>query len=108
MTSEVIVTKHAISRFRERFRLMFHSEIFRDRKESFLMKTLFEKATSVDFSLKQKPGLYNAICIRNGCKVDYHRFSDKVIFVSTVDSEGKRFILTALRTDHKVMDRVFP
>lgn len=108
MNEEIVVTSHAVSRFRERCRLMFHSEIFRERKERYLIKTLFAKSTSVDFSLKQKVGQYNAICVRNGCKVDYHRFSDKVIFASTVDYTGKRFILTALRTDHMVMNHLFP
>lgn len=107
MSNDVIITKHASNRFRERFRLMFHSEIFRERKESYLMKTLFEKATPVDFSLKQMPGKYTAICIKHGCKVDYHRFSDKVIFVSTLDENGVRLILTVMKVYHRVMNHQF-
>lgn len=106
MKESVVVSRHAASRFRERFRLYFNSAIFRDHNEAHLMRTLFEKSRQIDFALKQKPGLYNAICIKYNCLLDYHRYNDLVVFVSTV-RDNRRVILTVLKKDHKAFTHTF-
>lgn len=95
------VTYHAIRRFRERFRLMFNPDIFKDGRESYMIKKLFSESVSIDFALKQQIGRYNMICIKNGCRVDYHRYKDKMIFASTLEN-GRRKILTVLQPYHEV------
>jgi hypothetical protein len=104
---EMVVSGHAIKRFRERFRLMFNPEIFQGGRTPYMIRKLFSESVSVDFALKQQPGRYNMICIKHGCRVDYHRYKDKMIFVSTL-SEGVRTVLTVLKSDHLVCDYSFP
>lgn len=104
--TNIIVSAHAIKRFRERFRLMFNPEIFQDGRTSYMIRKLVAESVSVDFELKQQIGRYNMICVRNGCRVDYHRYNNKMIFVSTVE-DGVRKILTVLKPDHKVCNYQF-
>ena len=102
----ISVSGHAIKRFRERFRLMFNPEIFHDGRTPYMIRKLFDESVSVDFALKRQIGRYNMICTRYGCRVDYHRYKDKMIFVST-EKDGVRKILTVLKPDHKVCNYQF-
>lgn len=103
---DAVVTYHAEKRFRERFRLLFNPEIFQGGRTPYMIKKLFSESVSVDFALKQQPGRYNMICTRNGCRVEYHRYKDRMIFVSTL-VEGRRTILTVLKPDHQVCNYSF-
>lgn len=103
----VVVTKHAKDRFRQRFRLMFNQAVFEDGRDTFFISILFSKSSQVDFSLKQKAGVYNALCTDHGCRLDFFRYKDKIIFATTV-RDNKRVILTCMTTEKPLRGHIFP
>lgn len=103
---KIVTTAHAATRFRQRFRLRFHPDVFRDKREYDVLKSLFEKAKQVDFALKQKIGLYNAICVKNEAKVDYHIYNDLILFVSCI-RDGRRMLLTVMHPSDRIMGHSF-
>lgn len=104
---KVIVTNHAKDRFRQRFRLMFNRAVFEDGRDTFFISDLFSKSSQVDFSLKQKSGVYNALCADHGCRLDFFRYKDKIIFATTV-MNNKRMILTCMTTEKSLRGHRFP
>lgn len=104
---KVVVTKHAKDRFRQRFRLMFNRAIFEDGRDSYFIEDLFSKSSQVDFSLKQKSGVYNALCADHGCLLDFFRYKDKIIFATTIRG-GRRHVLTCMPAEYPVMGHRFP
>jgi len=106
-TPGVVVTNHAVTRFRERFRLLFNKQIFIDKSERDLLKILFKKSKPADFSLKMKVGLYNAICTKNRAKVQYNIYNDLVLFAFAEKEDGKRVVFTVLHAEEKIMGHSF-
>ena len=91
-----IVTMHARNRFKERFRLHFKPEIFSDNRDSYMLSKLYSESVSIDFSMKQRPGEYNALCVRHGRKVHLNRRKD-MIFVWSMNGDNT-VLLTILKT----------
>lgn len=90
------ITDHAVERFEQRFRLIFNRELFLDGRSRNFLRERFEQATPIDFAIRQKPGLYNMLCVHYGCRMRYSK-SGPIIFAWTQD-EGKnvKYVLTVL------------
>lgn len=91
-----VVTMHARNRFKERFRLYFKPEIFENYRDSYMLTKLYNESTPIDFALKQRPGEYNALCVRHGRKVHLNRRKD-MIFVWSHNG-GNTVLLTVVKT----------
>lgn len=57
---KVIVRPHATKRLRERFRLHFHPDVFKDGRDKLKIKQMLADSVQCDFALKQRSGDYNA------------------------------------------------
>lgn len=93
---KIRITKHAKDRFRERFRLQFHSEIFKGGRENLMIEKLFTKSSSVDFSLMMKSGEYNSVCIKHRKKVRLNQYKN-MVFV-WCEYENTKHVITVIRT----------
>lgn len=91
------VTAHARQRFRERFRLQFHPDVFREGRDLATIRRLFSEAKSVDFALMQCPGHYNALCIKHGRRVRISKVRNFVFVHSETDQQGETIIYTMMQ-----------
>jgi hypothetical protein len=88
----VKITPHARKRFRERFRLQFHPDIFREGRDLSMIRKLFSEAKSVDFALMQSRGHYNALCIKHGKVVRVSKVRN-FVFVHGEPDEHKEVVI---------------
>lgn len=93
----VKISPHARRRFRERFRLQFHPDIFKEGRDLSMIRKLFNEARSVDFALMQCPGHYNALCIKHGRPVRISKVRNFVFVHSNPDEVGQTVIFTMMR-----------
>lgn len=92
----IVVTNHAMNRFRQRFRLLYSEQLLGDvQSVRHFMRDRFNESIGIDFALRQRVGLYNAICVRYNSLVRYNQFG-KVVFVWEYDG-GDIIIKTVLR-----------
>lgn len=89
------VTMHARQRFRERFRLQFHPDIFKEGRDVPMLRKLFAEAKPVDFALMQCPGRYNALCVKHGRKVRISKLRN-IVFVHS-DTGGTTTLYTVVQ-----------
>lgn len=93
----IVVTNHAMNRFRQRFRLLYSEQLLGDvQSVRHFMRDRFNESIGIDFALRQRVGLYNAICVRYNSLVRYNQFG-KVVFVWEYDDGGDIIIKTVLR-----------
>lgn len=102
---KVFVTPHARQRFRERFRMQFNPEIFKEGREIYMLRKLFAESKSCDFALRMRAGDYNALCVQEKCVVRYSKYKN-IVIVWTVndfeDQESNIAILTVMPEGCKV------
>ena len=84
-------------RFRERFRLQFNPEIFREGRDLVMIRKLFNEAKSVDFALMQAQGHYRALCIKHGKVIRVSKVRNFVFVHSNVDTDGQTIIYTMMQ-----------
>lgn len=97
----IIVTGHAVDRFLQRFKLIYSKELLSDRKSAHhFVHERFKESISIDFALRQCPGLYNAICVHYGGVARYNR-SGPIIFVWE-HIDNVRVVKTLLRNDTSI------
>lgn len=94
---KVIVRPHATKRLRERFRLHFHPDVFKDGRDKLKIKQMLADSVQCDFALKQRPGDYNAVCIHYGYRVNYFRYKDIAVLVTMTNTDGNTVVLTVCR-----------
>lgn len=83
----VKVTMHARQRFKERFRLQFNPDIFREGRDLHMIRKLFAEAKSVDFALMQREGHYRALCIKHNRRVRVSKLRNMVFVHSQEGAE---------------------
>lgn len=88
----VKVTPHARTRFRQRFKLQFHPDVFREGRDLIMIRKLFSEAKSVDFALMQARGHYNALCIKHGKAVRVSKVRN-FVFVHGEPDERKEVVI---------------
>ena len=91
-----IVTVHAITRFRQRFKLRINKGMWNDSGYRHMIRLMFNKATRADLRIRNQVGLYNSLCIRHGGLVEYYQYED-IIFACT-RSQDRIVIRTVFQT----------
>ena len=93
----IIVTAHAKSRFRERFRLQFHPDTFKENRDVVMIRKLFTEAKYVDFALRMCSGKYTALCVKHGRLVRISKVRNFVFVHSEPCRDGHVTIYTMLQ-----------
>ena len=93
---KIFVSKHAMTRFRQRFSLVFHPSVM-GRYEFVADK--FSNAIDDTFRLKMSIGKYNALCVKSGAPVVVKTYNGFMKFVA-IEVEKGLLIKTCYRCEN--------
>lgn len=88
---KVHLTNHAMTRFRQRFSLVFNQAVL-DRRD--FVEGLFHKSHDDVFRLKMSPGRYNALCVKAGYPIVERTYKGFLKFVGHQD--GDRIVIKTM------------
>lgn len=91
---KLVITKHAIERFTQRFRLMFKANWFKDDNTRHLIKNLFNKSYR-DLAFEMTPFYRNKLSVKHGRPLTLFK-TGEIVFVCCVNGD-MCFMLTCLR-----------
>lgn len=91
------VTSHAMTRFRQRFSLIFNREVL-DRRD--FVTDLFKKSQDDVFRLKMAPGMYNSLCVKAGHPIVERTYKGFLKFVGFQDKD-RIVIVTIWKIDNR-------
>lgn len=97
MSDNVVVSRHAVARFKQRFRYKIHSDMLNTSGINHMVRKFLTDAIRCDLQLRNQVGKYNSMCIKHGGVVEYYTYSD--IIFACIRERGRLVVRTVYHNE---------